>query len=185
MVRIFYALLMSLLITGQAHAYSYAAAGKEPLIDAREAIYKAVNAGDFEAAKLAANEISEELAYLTTDYDSGLSEAFEKALASQETATIAVAINRLFVAEITRRLQAGSENLKDYQIAKVLVVKSKRFFDAMAGELPGKRRQAADESLRQALEAIGNPGVFGVGKREADPAAYHAAVEDILKALAN
>ncbi|KZL16170.1 hypothetical protein [Pseudovibrio sp. Ad37] len=185
MVRIFYALLMSLLIAGQAHAYSYAAAGKEPLIDAREAIFKAVNAGDFEAAKLAVNEISEELAYLTIDYDSGLSEAFEKALTSQDTATIAAAINRVFIAEITRRLQAGSENLNDYQTAKALVVKSKRFFDAMAGELPGKQRQAADESLRLALEAIGNPGVFGVGKREPDPAAYNAAVEDVLKALAN
>ncbi|SFK74611.1 hypothetical protein SAMN04488518_108282 [Pseudovibrio ascidiaceicola] len=185
MVRVLYAILMSLFVAGQAHAYSYAAAGKEPLIDAREAIFKAVNAGDFEAAKQAASEISEELTYLTADYDHGLSGAFEKALASQDTATIAAAINRALVAEIARRLQAGAENLKDYQTAKVLVVKSKRFFDAMAGDLPGEQRQAADESLRKALEAIGNPGVFGVGKRDADPAAYSAAVEDVLKALAN
>ncbi|MES0868151.1 hypothetical protein [Pseudovibrio sp. SCP19] len=185
MTRVFYALLISLFVAGQAHAYSYAAAGKEPLIDAREAMLKAALEGNFEAAKNAASEISEELTYLTEDYDSGLSEAFESAFASQDTPALSAAINRAFIAEITRRLQAGAENLNDYQTAKVLVVKSKRFFDSMAGELSGEKRQAADEALRQALEAIGNPGVFGVGKREPDPAAYNAAVEATLKALAN
>ncbi|WP_310619948.1 hypothetical protein [Flexibacterium corallicola] len=185
MRNVIYAVLLSLFVAGPAHAYSYAAAGKEPLIDAREAILLAVNAGDFEVATLAAGEVSEEISYLTKDYDSGLSKALDNALASQDALEISAAINRAFQAEIARRLHAGAQNLDDYQTAKVLVVKSKRFFDAMAGELPGAQRQVVEEGLIKALEAIGNPGVFGVGKKDADPVAYNAAVEDVLEALAN
>jgi len=110
MTRVFYALLISLFVAGQAHAYSYAAAGKEPLIDAREAMLKAALEGNFEAAKTAAGEISEELTYLTKDYDSGLSEAFESAFASQDTPALSAAINRAFIAEINGayRLELGN-----------------------------------------------------------------------------
>jgi len=171
-------------LAGQAHAYSYAAAGKEVLIDAREAIFKAVNAGDFAAAQDAAHSISIEIGYLDQKYAPGLKGTVQTALGSKDAKAIAAALREVFSAEIKRRLEAGAKSLNDYQAAKVLVVKSKRFFDAMAAEVPGPTREAIDVGLRKALEAIGNPGVFGVGKKPADPVAYKAAVTDVLKALA-
>ena len=51
-----------LTLSGQAQAYSYAAAGKEPLIDAREALLGAATDGKDASATL--SEIADELTYL-------------------------------------------------------------------------------------------------------------------------
>ena len=56
------ALTLLLALSGQAQAYSYAAAGKEPLIDAREALLGAATDGKDASATL--SEIAEELTYL-------------------------------------------------------------------------------------------------------------------------
>ncbi|MDX7743792.1 hypothetical protein SJY04_21975, partial [Aeromonas dhakensis] len=56
------ALTLLLTLSGQAQAYSYAAAGKEPLIDAREALLGA--ATDGKDASTTLSEIAEELTYL-------------------------------------------------------------------------------------------------------------------------
>ena len=54
--------LSGLTLSEQAQAYSYAAAGKEPLIDAREALLGAATDGKDTSATL--SEIADELTYL-------------------------------------------------------------------------------------------------------------------------
>ena len=56
------ALTLLLTLSEQAQAYSYAAAGKEPLIDAREALLGAATDGKDASATL--SEIADELLYL-------------------------------------------------------------------------------------------------------------------------
>ncbi len=166
-----------------AWAYSYAAAGKEPLIDGREAMLAAAQAKDWAAAAKALGEVKTEVEYLVQHHDAGLAKALSDAIDKKDQTALAAALRRAFASEIERRLDGARQNMNDYQTAKVLVVKSKRFFDAMSAELPADQRSAADTGLSQALAAIGNPGVFGAGRKPADPAAFDTARKAALTAL--
>lgn len=171
------------LTTQSARAYSYAAAGAEPLLDGREALFSAVSAGNWDAAKTALMGMQVDLDYLDQNEDKGVAKAFDDAVAATDPKAVMAAFDRAAADEIVRRIDGARDNLKDYQSAKALVIKAQRFYTAVAADLPPDAGKTIDAALQQALDAIGNPGVFGVGARPADPAAFATARATILKAL--
>jgi len=166
-----------------AAAYSYAAAGAEPLLDGREALFSALSAGNWDAAQKAVDALKPEFDYLDTHEEPGIKKAFAEAIAAKDAAKVRAAFVLAASAEIERRINGARDNLKDYQTAKVLVVKAQRFYTAIAGDLPPEVSKAVSADLKKALDAIGNPGVFGVGAKKPDPAAFAEARNAVLKAL--
>ena len=166
-----------------AYAYSYAAAGAEPLLDGREALFSAVAAGDWAAAQKAVNALKPELDYLDSHEDPGISKVFADALAVKDMKLVSAAFIRAASAEIERRINGARDNLSDYQTAKILVVKAQRFYTAIAADLPPDSSRTVSDGLQHALDAVGNPGVFGVGARPVDPPAFALARIAVLKAL--
>lgn len=164
-------------------AYSYAAAGKEPLIDGRETLLGAATRGDWAAAATAFETMREEVVYLDGHHDKGLLAAFEKPLQARDANALGQVLTRAFALEIDRRLGAASEHLKDYQTARGMVLKSNRLFQATAGDFAPAQRAAIEAGLQAALAAVGNPGVFGVGAKPADPAALEQARQTVKTAL--
>lgn len=167
---------------GQAQAYSYAAAGKEPLIDAREQLLTAASEGQDASETL--KGLADELGYLEQHHKVELQAPLAVAIRSKDAAATAALLNRAYKAEIERRLDGAKQNLGDYQTAKVLVVKSKRFLDVILPSLSEGDRQAADQALAKVLDAIGNPGVFGVGAKPADATAFAEAEKALMAVLA-
>ncbi|RQM59542.1 hypothetical protein [Aeromonas enteropelogenes] len=167
---------------GQAQAYSYAAAGKEPLIDAREQLLTAASEGQDASETL--KGLADELGYLEQHHKVELQAPLAAAIKSKDAAATAALLNRAYKAEIERRLDGAKQNLGDYQTAKVLVVKSKRFLDLILPSLSEGDRQAADQALAKVLDAIGNPGVFGVGAKPADATAFAEAEKALMAVLA-
>ncbi|WP_421175079.1 hypothetical protein [Aeromonas enteropelogenes] len=167
---------------GQAQAYSYAAAGKEPLIDAREQLLTAASEGQDASETL--RGLADELGYLEQHHKVELQAPLAAAIKSKDAAATAALLNRAYKAEIERRLDGAKQNLGDYQTAKVLVVKSKRFLDVILPSLSEGDRQAADQALARVLDAIGNPGVFGVGAKPADATAFAEAEKALMAVLA-
>lgn len=167
---------------GQAQAYSYAAAGKEPLIDAREQLLTAASEGQDASETL--RGLADELGYLEQHHKVELQAPLAAAIKSKDAAATAALLNRAYKAEIERRLDGAKQNLGDYQTAKVLVVKSKRFLDVILPSLSEGDRQAADQALAKVLDAIGNPGVFGVGAKPADAKAFAEAEKALMAVLA-
>ncbi|MBF8450832.1 hypothetical protein [Aeromonas dhakensis] len=167
---------------GQAQAYSYAAAGKEPLIDAREQLLTAASEGQDASETL--KGLADELGYLEQHHKVELQAPLAAAINSKDAAATAALLNRAYKAEIERRLDGAKQNLGDYQTAKVLVVKSKRFLDVILPSLSEGDRQAADQALAKVLDAIGNPGVFGVGAKPADATAFAEAEKALMAVLA-
>ncbi|UCA10143.1 hypothetical protein [Aeromonas enteropelogenes] len=167
---------------GQAQAYSYAAAGKEPLIDAREQLLTAASEGQDASETL--RGLADELGYLEQHHKVELQAPLAAAIKSKDAAATAALLNRAYKAEIERRLDGAKQNLGDYQTAKVLVVKSKRFLDLILPSLSEGDRQAAEQALAKVLDAIGNPGVFGVGAKPADAAAFAEAEKALMAVLA-
>ena len=171
-----------LTLSGQVQAYSYAAAGKEPLIDAREALLGAATDGKDASATL--SEIADELTYLEEHHKVTLQAPLAAAIKGKDAAATAALLNRAYKAEIERRLEGAGQNLGDYQTAKVLVVKSKRFLDLILPSLGEGDRKAAEQALAKVLDAIGNPGVFGVGAKPADATAFAEAEKALMAVLA-
>jgi hypothetical protein len=171
-------------LSREAQAYSYAAAGAEPLIDSREALLDAIRHGNRSAVQKIYADINPAIDYLDKNEDPGLADAFRKAMASKSGLVVRKVLERAYSDEIERRLKGAGDNIKDYQTAKILVVKAQRFYEAMAGDLAPGRRKAVEEGLKRALDAIGNPGVFGVGARSPDIAAFAKAHADVRAALA-
>ncbi len=174
--------LSGLTLSEQAQAYSYAAAGKEPLIDAREALLGAATDGKDASATL--SEIADELTYLEEHHKVELQAPLAAAIKAKDAAATSALLNRAYKAEIERRLEGASQNLGDYQTAKVLVVKSKRFLDLILPSLSEGDRKAAEQALAKVLDAIGNPGVFGVGAKRADATAFAEAEKALMAVLA-
>jgi len=168
-----------------AGAYSYAAAGAEPLIDAREAVLAALAKGDADAARQAVEQAADELAYLDEHQALDLRAALARALSAGDAQAADRVLLRGFAAEIRRRLAAAKENAGDYPVAKSLVVRSKRFLDLVAPHLPATDRASAQSSLAACLEALGNPGLFGVGAREPEPAVFAQHADRVIASLAS
>ena len=53
----------------------------------------------------------------------------------------------------------------------------------MADELPAADAKALNDAFQKALDAVGQPGVFGYGQKPADPAAFRAASDAIMAVL--
>jgi len=177
--------LLCLLGAEPAGAYSYSAAGAEPLIDAREQALAALNAGDFAGARKASAQAAAELEYLDEHQQRALGAELERALAARDEKAVDRVYLRAFAGEIRRRIAAAKENVADYQLAKTLVIRSKRFLDLVAPHLPEPARASAARSLEACLEALGNPGLFGVGARAPAPAVFAENAERVLASLAS
>ena len=166
-------------------AYTYSAAGKEPLIDGREALIQAANNNDFVAASKAYQKVEEEVLHFNKEFGIDLDTPMRNALKARDATMVNKVLNRIYVAEINRRLTGAEQNINDYQVAKVLVVKSKLFLDLLTPQMPAGLRKQANEGIQEALKAVGNPGVFGVGAAPADPDAMKQGHKKLMQALNN
>jgi len=172
-----------LLFSTQSFAYSYSAAGKEPLIDGREVLLKALSADDYNAVQTAYDAMQKEFAYFNEHHGLPVDKQMQTAINKKDQQGVANALITTMKAEVMRRLEGAEQNINDYQVAKVLVVKSKLFIDLLAADLTADNRQKADTAIRGALASIGNPGVFGVGQKPADVTGYIEFRTDLADAL--
>ncbi len=60
-------------------------------------------------------------------------------------------------------MNAAEVEIAKYQIARVLVLKSKKVYDLISVGLSPEQRDESDQLLINCLYAVGKPGVFGVG----------------------
>lgn len=168
-----------LLLPQLGFAYSYAAAGKEPLIEARATIVTALQKNDYASIATALDKVREEITHIQDEVGLILLPQIDKAITEKNSKNVLFQLNRIMASEINRRLKASSDNINNYQAAKVLVIKSKHFLDLLLPELNAIQRKKADDSIRLCLEAIGNPGVFGVGQKPANKKVLDDARNDL------
>ena len=187
MKRLILALALALPLTVPATpilAYSYSATGEEPLLKGREALFSALAKGDWTAAEAAMKVMSPDLDYLDKFEDKGIAKQFADAMAARDAEAVRAAFTRAAADEIVRRMDGARQNLDDYQVAKVLVITANRFFAAIRADLAPRTATLVNAELTRAAEAIGNPGVFGVGQKAPDPQDFDESKNAIAGALA-
>ena len=105
-------------------AYSYAAAGKEPTIDAKERIVGAINRDDFSDAKKIFAEYEQNYRYLNDDFVKGLYDGLKNSIEQKDKAKSVKYLELSLAAEIQRRIEGGFKNIDNYNVAKVMLAKA-------------------------------------------------------------
>lgn len=167
------------------HAYSYALADNEPLLDGREALFQAADSGFWTAARIALQSMREDIDRIEQNAAPGVAKAFDDAVATKDVEALRAAFRRAAGAEISRRLNTARDNVFNYEVAKLEVAKANRFYIAVAADLDPEASRIIAEQIRLALDAIGTPGVLGVGFVPADRDAFDAARSAVFDALQN
>jgi hypothetical protein len=97
-------------------------------------------------------------------------------------------MDKLLVLNIARRLENIEKNFNEYETSKRLLAKGFATYEALAPKVEGSDleiHQEIDAEFDKALLALGNPGLFGVGKKEADKNRFISSKEKILSSLQN
>lgn len=176
-------LACALLFSLECTAYSYSAKGKEVLLEGRTALLTAMEQKNPAQVETAMSMLQPEIAYLEAHHGAKVSLALSTAVTRNDSVATAQALDAAFAVEIARRLDAAEKEILNYQSAKVLVVKSKLFLDLLQPRLNPEQRKASDTALRLCLSAIGNPGVFGVGKVAPDLSAFQQGKHQLLEQI--
>jgi hypothetical protein len=95
-------------------------------------------------------------------------------------------LQRILVLNIARRMESVAKDFKNFDQNRMLLAKANATYEALSPQV--KEKDAAlDDSIRnnfkQALDSLGNPGLFGVGVKEADPTLFQTNEKQILDAL--
>ncbi len=115
-----------------------------------------------------------------------LSEAVDK---KDVNKTAELFANLVYLSIREKLYQNKKENFKNYKNAKArLQLARKSYMDVLDGNV--RKRKAANSlaimsQFNTALENIGNPGLFGVGKKAPQPSGYDQAVKKIEALIAD
>lgn len=168
MKSLFRVILVLLFTYTAANAYSYAASGAEVSIDAREDITKALNANDFKEVKKVFRANRKHYQYLSNSFIDTLYDGLDSAIFNQDKKEVIKFLEISYAAEILRRLDGASQNIKTFNITKVMLAKANKFYKLLSVSLDKKTDKILKKHLRACTAAIGNPGLFGVGSRPAN-----------------
>ncbi|MEH7336508.1 transmembrane domain-containing protein [Neobacillus drentensis] len=177
-------LLNSFSITG-VHAYSYGDPNEEKIADVyKEMVVKLdENPPNFTSAKKLFETVKEEI-----DMHMG-PEPAKLIIGNLDAKDKEAAISnmeKLLVLNIARRLESIESNFKEYDTTKRLLAKGFATYEALSPKVEAENPEN-DKKIRedfdQSLEALGNPGLFGVGKKEANLDAFKENKDEILNSL--
>lgn len=177
-------LFIAAFIASTLNAYSYAAAGKEPTIDAKEAITRAINGDDFKKAQTVFKEYEQTYRYLNDEFNTLLFEGLQTSILKHDKKQIARWLDISIACEIQRRIQGGLENIKEFNVAKVMLAKVDKFYKILSVSLDKEKNETLKAAIKKCADSIGNPGLFGVGAKLADEQEYKKNQQVIYKVLA-
>ncbi len=180
-----FVLTVSSLTSLSAHAYTYGDPNEEALAEAYKAMLIELdkNPADYATAKKHFETVKEEV-----DMHMGPEPAkiILQNLKDKNKEQAIENMDKLLVLNIARRLENIEKNFSEYDTSKRLLAKGHATYEALSPKVES-RSPELDQEIRtefdQALKALGNPGLFGVGKQEADLDAFNASKDSILTSL--
>lgn len=168
-----------------AYAYTYGDPNKEDLAEAYKAMMMEVdkNPPDFNTAQKHYETVKEEV-----DMHMGMepSKLILQNIKDGDKEQLTENMDKLLVLNIARRLDNVEKNFSEFDTSKRLLAKGFATYEALSPKIEAKSPEI-DKELKaefdKALDSLGNPGLFGVGQKEADLEAFKASKETILLKL--
>ncbi|WP_342044668.1 hypothetical protein [Bacillus sp. OTU530] len=166
-------------------AYSYGNPNEEAIAEAYKQMATKLdeNPPNYTEAKKIYETVREEIdMHMGPEPSKAIMQNFEKKQKDELTQNM----QKLLVLNINRRLSSIEENFTDYDTGKRLLAKGFATYETLSPIIASKDKEL-DTKLRgefnKALEALGNPGLFGVGKKEANKDQFVESKKIILSNL--
>lgn len=182
-VVVFFCLLATPL---SAFAYSYGDPGKEAFAEAYKQFEEQLDQKDYVLAKETIDAYDKEFKL----YFPEAKEKIDAALAEEDAENAKQAYRVALRQNIERRLHFADEQFEDFGQAKLLLAKARGTYDVLAPYVKestdAKTSDALYTAFDDALTALGNPGLFGVGKKASDKETFDqniALIEDTITPL--
>ncbi|MCA1056371.1 hypothetical protein LCM10_15335 [Rossellomorea aquimaris] len=178
-------LLFSMILTSQASAYSYGDPSEEKIAEAYKEIIMKLDENppnyseSIEIYETVREEVDQHMGKEPSKVILGNLENEEKEQAIEN-------LDELLVLNIARRLEGIDKNFSEYDTSKRLLAKGFATYKTLSPKIEGENPEL-DEKIRaefdQALESLGNPGLFGVGTQESDQGAFKESKAFIMDSL--
>ncbi|UII55105.1 hypothetical protein LS684_15790 [Cytobacillus spongiae] len=164
-------------------AYSYGDPGEEAMAEAYKELTNYLNDGDWESA----NKIYETYQKDFDLYFTKVKPDIERGLKDQNKELVLQSYEAALRLNIERRLHFAEDSFDDYGQAKLLLAKARGTFTVLEPLMVEKKDQGAVDQIYlafdNALVALGNPGLFGIGSQENDPEKFTEDVNYIINEL--
>lgn len=178
-------LVAGTIVPSLGQAYSYGNPNKETIAEAYKKVVAALNEHppNWAAARSEIEAVAPEMA---KEFGQETVDTLLRLLDEQQIDAVVREFQIVLVRNVERRLTNLEAVFDNYGQDKLLLAKAYATYEALS---PIVQRHDAekDKQLRaqfeQALAALGNPGLFGVGKKEPNPEQYAQAKETILHEL--
>ncbi|BBI31342.1 hypothetical protein [Cohnella abietis] len=163
----------------QVSAYSYGDANTEDIAETFKLIEASLSGASpnwktvREAYKTRRSEIK-------SHFGEAVAITLDKNIEAKEAELLTANFKAVLVLNLDRRFTYASKDVKDYAGAKLLLAKAKATFDTLAPYISSGTDEI-NKAFDDALDALGNPGLFGVGKKEVDPETFKERVGFIHK----
>ncbi|QSS99158.1 hypothetical protein IMZ31_13850 [Pontibacillus sp. ALD_SL1] len=178
-------LTLSLLIIDPLNtaAYSYGDPGEEKFAEAYKEVKQYVEADDWDQAEQVIETYDKEFNLYfkqTVPY-------IEEALENQDQELLLKSYRTALRLNVERRLHFAQEQFEDYGQAKLLLAKARGTFDVLQPSFKDDQGEEAAQSIYdsfdQALQSLGNPGLFGIGDQQSDQETFEREIEAINTSL--
>jgi hypothetical protein len=177
------ALAITLLFLAPSHAlaYSYGDANTEAVAETFKLIEASIsgNSPDWKTAEEAYKVIRAEL---SAHFGDPVVAALDKNIKEKDAKLTIANFKAVLVMNIDRRFQNALIDLNDYAAAKLLLAKAKATYETLEPYMTSGTVEIK-KAFEDALTALGNPGLFGVGKIDANPEAFKKNVAFIQKQM--
>ncbi|MCX8001785.1 MAG: universal stress protein [Anoxybacillus mongoliensis] len=183
---LFFCLSLILIFTSapmSSFAYSYGDPNEEAVAEAYKEMVAKVQEKKFDEVKAIYETVQKEI-----DMHMGPepSTIILEAIKNKDADTIVSAMQKVLVLNVARRLENVEKNFDHYDTSKRLLAKAFATYKALSPIVQQKDAEL-DKKLKQqfdvALQSLGNPGLFGVGKKESNIDQFKESKKTILQAL--
>lgn len=162
------AILTALIILPvSAMAYSYGDANTEDVAETFKLVQSSVGNGasDWSAAESA---YQERRAEIVSHFGEAVGSTLDANFKAKDSKAVIANFKGVLVMNLDRRFNYAIQGIDDYAASKLLLAKAKATYDTLQ---PYMNSGTADieKAFDEALDALGNPGLFGVGKKPVQP----------------
>jgi hypothetical protein len=175
-------LLVAGLFPATAGAYSYGSANAEAVAETFKLTAAKLNAAppDWAAAKAAYAEVRSEL---ESHFGKDVTKEMDDAFAAKGKDRVLADWKGVLVLNLKRRFEYAEQGFNDYNATKLLLAKARATYETlkpyMTEKLPDQKLAELDKAFDDALNALGNPGLFGVGKKDPNPDLFKQKIKTI------
>lgn len=153
----------------QAHAYSYGDPNLEDVAETFKSVVSALTKAtpDWTLAESVYNERRSEIA---SHFGASIATTLDANFKSKNKDLVISNFKGVLLKNLERRFTYAKQEVNNYTEAKLLLAKAKATYETLSPYISDtKKVSAAMTSFDLALDALGNPGLFGVGKKEQQP----------------